>query len=57
VNDNQLSGYIPAFLSNLHNIFILDLRNNPELTCWETQEARDWAVSSFYYFGPTCYFE
>jgi len=54
--DNQLSGFIPAFLSNLGNLSILYLSENPGLTCWETQEARDWALSLIWYEGPTCFF-
>jgi Leucine-rich repeat (LRR) protein len=54
---NQLSGAIPAFLSNLGNLWQLTLNENPDLTCWETQEARDWALSlQPYYEGPTCFF-
>jgi hypothetical protein len=53
---NQLSGAIPAFLSNLGNLWRLTLNDNPDLTCWETEEARDWAVSLGWYIGPTCFF-
>ena len=53
--NNQLSGFIPAFLSNLSNLSQLYLDGNPDLTCWETQKARDWALSLGYYNGPTCY--
>jgi hypothetical protein len=28
---------------------------NVDLTCWETEEARDWALSLQYYNGPTCF--
>jgi len=41
-------------LSNLVNLSGLDLIANPDLTCWETEEARDWALS-LVYEGPTCY--
>jgi Leucine-rich repeat (LRR) protein len=53
---NKLAGSIPAFLSNLANLSSLYLYGNPDLTCWETEEARDWALSIEGYFGPTCYF-
>jgi Leucine-rich repeat (LRR) protein len=53
--NNQLSGPIPAFLSKLDNLYYLTLNGNPDLTCWETRAARDWALSLGYYDGPTCY--
>jgi internalin A len=56
LGNNQLSGLIPAFLSNLGNLYNLTLSQNPGLTCWETEEARDWALSLSIYDGPTCYF-
>lgn len=56
LSDNQLSGIIPAFLSHLHNLGALTLYNNPNLTCWETQAARDWVFSLDVYMGPTCFF-
>jgi Leucine-rich repeat (LRR) protein len=52
---NKLSGSIPAFLTNLGNLSILYLDGNPDFTCWETEEARDWALSLDGYSGPTCY--
>jgi len=55
LSDNQLSGIIPAFLSKLGNLITFTLYANPDLTCWETQEALDWALSLVYYEGPTCY--
>ena len=51
---NQLSGIIPAWLSNLDNLTWLGLGANPNLTCWETQQARDWTLS-LHYDGPTCF--
>jgi len=44
-----------VFLTNLVNLDSLDLSNNPDLTCWETEEARDWALSLDDYYGPTCF--
>jgi hypothetical protein len=55
LNNNQLSGLIPAFLSNLGNLYFLTLYGNPDLTCWETEEAREWALSLGFYDGPTCF--
>ena len=56
LSENLLSGTIPVFLSNLGYLWYLDLSNNPDLTCWETEEARDWALSLNDYYGPTCFF-
>jgi Leucine-rich repeat (LRR) protein len=56
LSGNRISGFIPEFLSNLDNLSYLYLDGNPDLTCWETQEARDWALSIYDYSGPTCYF-
>ena len=50
---NELSDPIPAALSNLSNLYALSLSNNPDLTCWETQAALDWALTLDYYGGPT----
>ena len=55
LRNNQLSGIIPAYLCNLGNLSFLSLDGNPDLTCWETQEAKDWALSLLYYDGPTCF--
>jgi hypothetical protein len=55
LGSNHLIGPIPAFLSNLGNLWYLNLEGNPDLTCWETQEARDWALSIPIYDGPTCF--
>ncbi|MEJ2711480.1 MAG: hypothetical protein P8074_27985, partial [Anaerolineales bacterium] len=50
---NQLSGPIPSTLTNLSNLTILRLNDNPKLFCWETQEALNWALSLYYYKGPS----
>ena len=44
LSENLLSGAIPASLSKL-NLIHLDLTNNPDLKCWETEEALKWALS------------
>lgn len=54
LGNNQLSGPIPAYLSNLGDLTSLTLWGNTNLTCWETEEARDWALTLSYYGGPTC---
>jgi Leucine-rich repeat (LRR) protein len=54
LDNNRLAGIIPSYLSNLNNLSSLDLSQNPDLTCWETQEAVNWALSLDYYVGPTC---
>jgi len=48
LSNNQLSGTIPSELSKLSNLDYLSLSNNPGLTCWETEEALDWALSITY---------
>jgi len=66
LSNNQLSGVIPAELSNLSNLDWLNLTQNPDLRCWETEEAQSWALSIEYctvedkhtycepgYLGPT----
>jgi len=53
VSSNQLAGPIPASLSNLGNLYYLNLLDNPNLTCWETQAALDWALGLSEYYGPT----
>jgi Leucine-rich repeat (LRR) protein len=45
LGNNRLSGPIPAYLSNLGDLNFLMLWGNTNLTCWETQEALDWALS------------
>jgi Leucine-rich repeat (LRR) protein len=52
---NKLSGPTPAFLRNLGNLSALYLTGNP-LSCWEMEEARDWALSLDVYVGSTCFF-
>ena len=49
---NFFSGPIPAELSNLSNLNVLHLALNPDLECWETQEALDWALALSAYYGP-----
>lgn len=49
---NGLSGPIPAALTNLGSLGILDLSGNPDLGCWESQGALTWAYSLGLYNGP-----
>jgi Leucine-rich repeat (LRR) protein len=50
---NQLTDPVPAALSGLSNLSGLFLDHNPDLTCWETQEALAWALSLREYAGPS----
>lgn len=53
LENNQLSGPIPAALSNLSNLESLGLDGNPNLVCWETQAALNWALAlEPLYSGP-----
>jgi hypothetical protein len=52
LESNQLSTF-SAELDNLINLISLDLSGNPDLTCWETQDALDWALALTNYSGPT----
>jgi hypothetical protein len=36
----------------LANLYSLDLSYNPDLKCWETQDALNWALSLYSYIGP-----
>jgi len=53
LNGNNLSGPIPNALINLSSLQKLWLHDIPNLVCWETQEARDWALGLPDYMGPT----
>ena len=50
---NQLKDSIPAALSGLSDLSGLFLDQNPDLTCWETQEALTWALALDFYYGPS----
>jgi hypothetical protein len=52
LSDNQLGGPIPAALSNLSKLYELGLFNNPDLKCWQTEAALNWAQSLMVYDGP-----
>lgn len=52
LNGNNLSGAIPSALTNLGWIQVLNLSDNPELTCWETLAALIWALGRQNYEGP-----
>jgi len=41
--NNQLSGSVPHELSNLTNLYYLDLEDN-QLSCWETPDVLAWAL-------------
>ncbi len=53
LSNNQLSGPIPAALSSMRWVEEIDLSGNPDLTCWETQAALDWALNLANYVGPS----
>ena len=48
------TGVIPAELSELEYLGDLYLHGNPDLTCWETQEALDWALSLGWCYKGYC---
>jgi hypothetical protein len=52
LENNELTGLIPARLSDLSRLHTLDLSNNPNLVCWQTQAALDWALGLGAYHGP-----
>jgi len=49
---NNLSGLVPAEVTNTNHLVMLHLNGNPELVCWQTVAALDWANNLPDYLGP-----